>query len=219
MTVFVAVVLVLVLGIVSFTKMTPDLMPNMDLPYALVLTPYVGQTPETVETVVTKPLEQSVAVIDGVKRIRSSSNDSYSMCVIEFLDGTDMNTAGNDVRAALDTLSDGWDEAVGSPVLIKINPNILPVAMMAVDYEGKDRRDISGFVSDTLTDRLKGIDGVASVSDMGVVVERENVVISQTKLDALNKKIDTALDNQFAEAQGKLEEAKSELESNLSQAT
>ena len=219
MTVFVAVVLVLVLGIVSFTKMTPDLMPNMDLPYALVLTPYVGQTPETVETVVTKPLEQSVAVIDGVKRIRSSSNDSYSMCVIEFLDGTDMNTAGNDVRAALDTLSDGWDEAVGSPVLIKINPNILPVAMMAVDYEGKDRRDISGFVSDTLTDRLKGIDGVASVSDMGVVVERENVVISQTKLDALNKKIDTALDSQFAEAQGKLEEAKSELESNLSQAT
>ena len=58
MTVFVAVVLVLVLGVVAFTRMTPDLMPNMDLPYALILTTYIGQTPETVETTVTKPLSR-----------------------------------------------------------------------------------------------------------------------------------------------------------------
>ncbi|MBQ1382017.1 MAG: efflux RND transporter permease subunit, partial [Ruminococcus sp.] len=157
MTIFVAVVLVIVLGIVSFLKMTPDLMPNMDLPYALVLTTYPGQNPETVETVVTKPLESSVAVIDGVEQVRSTSSDSYSMCIIEFADGTDMNTATIDVRAALDTLSDNWDDAVGSPYLIKINPNILPVAMMAVDYEGKDRIGISDFVSETLLNRLEGI--------------------------------------------------------------
>ena len=54
MTIFVAVIMVLVLGVVSFSKMTPDLMPNMDLPYAVVLTTYIGQTPETVETTVTK---------------------------------------------------------------------------------------------------------------------------------------------------------------------
>ena len=219
MTIFVAVVLVLVLGVVSFTKMTPDLMPNLDLPYALVLTTYVGQTPETVESTVTKPIEQSVAVIDGVKQIRSTSNDSYSMCIIEFVDGTDMNTAATDVRAALDTLSDGWDDAVGSPYLIKINPNILPVAMMAVDYAGKDRKEISDFLSHELRNRMEAIDGVASVADRGVVVEKENVMISQSKLDALNKKITAALDSQFAEAEGKIQEAKSELENNAAQAS
>lgn len=218
MTVFVAVVLVLVLGIVSFSKMTPDLMPNMDLPYALVMTTYIGQNPETVETVVTKPLEQSVAVIDGVSQVRTTSSENYSMCIIEFEDGTDMNTATNDVRAALDVLSDNWDDAVGSPYLIKINPNILPVAMMAVDYAGKDRSAVSDFVSNELHNRLEGIDGVASVSEQGVVVEKENVMISQKKLDALNKKITAALDSQFDEAEGKIQDAKAELENNAAQA-
>ena len=81
MTVFVAVVLVIVLGIVAFSKMTPDLLPNMDLPYQLILTTYPGQTPETVEMTVTKPLERSVSVIDGVKRTTSTSYDNYSVLI------------------------------------------------------------------------------------------------------------------------------------------
>ena len=88
MTVLVAVVLVLVLGIVSFFKMTPDLLPNMDFPYAVIMTTYAGQTPEAVETTVSKPLEQSMSVIDGVKEITSTSSDNYSLLMIEFEDGT-----------------------------------------------------------------------------------------------------------------------------------
>ncbi len=218
MTIFVAVILVLVLGVTAFTRMTPDLLPNMDFPYAMILTTYFGQTPETVENTVTKPLEQSIYTIDGVKQIRSTSADSYSMCIIEFEDGTDMNTATVDVRSALDTLSDSWDDAVGTPYLIKVNPNILPVAMLAADYEGKERREISDFVSETLRNRLEGIDGVASVSDKGIVVEKENVVISQEKLDKLNKKITAALDAKFADAEDKINEAKHELENNAAQA-
>ena len=218
MTVFVAVVLVLVLGVVSFTKMTPDLLPNMDFPYAMILTTYIGQTPEIVENTVTKPLEQSIYTIDGVKQVQSTSTDNYSMCVITFQDGTDMNSATVDVRSALDTLSDSWDDAVGTPYLIKINPNILPVAMVAVDYEGLDRREISGFVSDTLLNRLDGIDGVASVSNKGVVTEKENVVLSQEKINQLNQKINAALDLQFADAEGEINAAKQELEESAAQA-
>ena len=218
MTIFVAAVLIIVLGVVSFFKMTPDLLPNLDLPYALILTTYAGQTPETVESTVTKPLEQSVSTIDGVKEVRSMSTDNYSMCIIEFEDGTDMNTATVDLRSSLDTLSDNWDDAVGAPYLIKVNPNMLPVAMMAVNFEGKDRTEISDFVSNTLMNRLEGIDGVASVSDKGVVTEREKVVISQSKLDALNKKINAALDSQFADAEEKLNKAKKDLESNAAEA-
>ena len=88
MTVLVAVVLVLVLGIVSFFKMTPDLLPNMDFPYAVIMTTYAGQTPEAVEATVSKPLEQSMSAIDGVKEITSTSSDNYSLLMIEFEDGT-----------------------------------------------------------------------------------------------------------------------------------
>lgn len=218
MTIFVAVILVIVLGVVSFSKMTPDLLPNMDLPYAMVLTTYIGQTPETVESTVTKPLEQSISIIDGVKQVRTTSSENYSMCIIEFEDGTNMDSATVDLRSALDTLSDGWDDAVGTPYLIKANPNILPVAMYAVDYKDKDRRGISDFVSDELMNRLEAIDGVASVSNKGILVEKENVVISQSKLDSLNKKITAALDSQFADAESKLNAAKTELESNAAKA-
>lgn len=218
MTVFVCVVIVIVLGIVSFTSMTPDLLPNMDFPYAMIMTTYVGQTPETVEATVTKPLEQSMATIDGVKEISSNSADNYSMLLIEFEDGTNMDTATVDMRSALDTISDAWPEGVGSPYLLKINPNMLPVGMTAVDYSDKDQAEISDFVNDELINKLEGIDGVASVSAKGILEQTENVVISQDKIDGLNKKINDALDLQFADAEGKLNDAKKELEDNIAAA-
>ena len=218
MTVLVCVVLIVVLGVVSFMKMTPDLMPNMDLPYTLIMTTYAGQTPEAVEMTVSKPLEQSIATIDGVKMVSSTSAENYSLVVVEFEDGTNMDSATVDVRSSLDTLTDMWPEAVGTPYLIKLNPNMLPSAMVAVDYEGKDRNEISDYVSNELMNKLEGIDGVASVSDKGIVIEKENIVISQDKIDKLNKKITLALDDQFAEAEDKLNSAKNELESNISQA-
>lgn len=218
MTVFVCVIIVIVLGFVSFTKMTPDLLPNMDFPYAMIMTTYVGQTPETVEATVTKPLEQSLSTIDGVKEITSSSAQNYSMLVIEFEDGTNMDTATVDMRSSLDTISDAWPDGVGTPYLIKINPNMLPVSMAAVDYTDKDQAEISDFVSDELLNKLEGIDGVASVSSKGILEQTENVVISQDKLDKLNKKIDAALDLQFADAEDKLNDAKKELSDNIAAA-
>jgi multidrug efflux pump subunit AcrB len=218
MTVFVCVVIIIVLGVVSFTKMTPDLLPNMDFPYAMIMTTYGGQTPETVESTVTKPLEQSISTIDGVKEITSNSAENYSVLIIEFEDGTNMDTATVDLRSSLDTISDSWPDGVGTPYLIKANPSMLPVAMTAVEYEGKDRNELSDYVSNELINKLEGIDGVASVSDKGIVVEEENIVISQKKIDALNKKISAALDDQFADAEDKLDSAKKEIDDNISQA-
>lgn len=218
MTVFVCVVIIIVLGAVSFLKMTPDLLPNMDFPYAMIMTTYGGQTPETVESTVTKPLEQSISTIDGVKDITSNSAENYSVLIIEFEDGTNMDTATVDLRSSLDTISDNWPDGVGTPYLIKANPSILPVAMTAVEYEGKDRNELSDYVSDELLNKLEGIDGVASVSDKGIVVKKENVVISQKKIDALNKKISAALDDQFSDAEDKLNSAKKEIDDNISKA-
>lgn len=218
MTIFVAVIVVIVLGIVSVFKMTPDLLPNMDFPYAIILTTYPGQTPETVESVVTKPLEQSLSTIDGVKTITSTSSDNYSMLTLEFEDGTNMDTATVDMRGNLDTIKDAWPDGVGSPYLMKINPNMMPVAMVAVDYDGYDTVQISDYVNNELKNQLEGIDGVASVSTKGIVTQKENVIISQTKIDALNAKINDALNDKFGEAEKKISDAKKELQDNISKA-
>ena len=218
MTIFVAVIVVIVLGIVSVFKMTPDLLPNMDFPYTIILTTYPGQTPETVESVVTKPLEQSLSTIDGVKTITSTSSDNYSMLTLEFEDGTNMDTATVDMRGNLDTIKDAWPDGVGSPYLMKINPNMMPVAMVAVDYDGYDTVQISDYVNNELKNQLEGIDGVASVSTKGIVTQKENVIISQTKIDALNAKINDALNDKFGDAEKKISDAKKELQDNISKA-
>lgn len=218
MTIFVAVIVVIVLGIVSVFKMTPDLLPNMDFPYAIILTTYPGQTPETVESVVTKPLEQSLSTIDGVKTITSTSSDNYSILTLEFEDGTNMDTATVDMRGNLDTIKDAWPDGVGSPYLMKINPNMIPVAMVAVDYDGYDTVQISDYVNSELKNQLEGIDGVASVSTKGIVTQKENVIISQTKIDALNAKINDALNDKFGDAEKKISDAKKELQDNISKA-
>lgn len=218
MTIFVAVIVVIVLGIVSVFKMTPDLLPNMDFPYAIILTTYPGQTPETVESVVTKPLEQSLSTIDGVKTITSTSSDNYSILTLEFEDGTNMDTATVDMRGNLDTIKDAWPDGVGSPYLMKINPNMMPVAMVAVDYDGYDTVQISDYVNNELKNQLEGIDGVASVSTKGIVTQKENVIILQTKIDALNAKINDALNDKFGDAEKKISDAKKELQDNISKA-
>ena len=129
-----------------------------------------------------------------------------------------MNTATVDMRTSIDAVADAWSDTIGTPYLIKLNPNMLPVAMTAVDYEGKDRGEISSFVSDELINKLEGVDGVASVSKKGLLTERENIVLSQKKLDKLNKKITAALDSKFADAEDKIKEARSELDKNVAAA-
>ena len=97
-TVLVAVVLVIVLGVVSFTKMTTDLLPSISLPYVIVMTPYPGASPETVEMVVTKPVEASMATVSNIEGISSVSSENYSMVILEFAQSTDMNGASLEIR-------------------------------------------------------------------------------------------------------------------------
>ena len=92
-TVIVAVILVIVLGVISFANMTTDLLPNMDLPYVAVYTTYIGATPEQVESDVTRPMEASFATLPGIDSINSTSSENLSLVIMEFESGVDMNSA------------------------------------------------------------------------------------------------------------------------------
>ena len=135
-TVFVAVIAILVLGVVSYLKMTPDLLPNMDFPYIMIMTTYPGASPEKVEAEITKPLEQSMSTLEHIQNVNSTSSENYSMVMLEFEEGTDLDTIGVDIQQSLTALQAGWDDMVGSPYVLKINPSKLPVQVDAVSMEG-----------------------------------------------------------------------------------
>ncbi len=211
LTVFVAVLAILVLGVVAYLKMTPDLLPNMDFPYVVIVTTDMGASPETVEADVTKPLEQSMATLNEIKHITSSSQNSMSMVVLEFEQGVNMDSTGVDIQQKIAALQGSWDDSVGTPYVLKINPSMLPVEVAAVSREGMDVAELSEFVEKTLTSKMEGITGVASVSVSGILQRQMNVILSQEKLDALSEKLAAAVNGQLDAAQAQLEQTRSQL--------
>ena len=109
-TIFVAVVLIIVLGVVSFLNMTPNLMPNMEFPYVMVMTTYAGATPQEVEEQVTKPIEERLATVDNVRSVSSTSAENYSVVNLEFANDANMDTVVIDIREQLNLLSGQWNE-------------------------------------------------------------------------------------------------------------
>ena len=146
MTVFVAVVLVIMLGVVAFTRMTPDLLPNLDFPYVVIVTSYPGASPEQVESEITRPIEQSVATLDNLADIQSTSSENVSMIILEFSEDANMDATTMNIREKLDQLGGGWEDTVNQPYILKINPNMLPVNVSAVARKGYYTIQLSAFV-------------------------------------------------------------------------
>ena len=213
LTVFVAVLAILVLGVVAYLKMTPDLMPNMDFPYVILVTTDPGASPETVEADITKPLEQSMATLDRIKNVTSSSMDSVSMVVLEFEDGVNMDTVSVDIQQKINQLKGSWSDTVGDPYVLKMNPSMLPVQVAALSYDGKDITELSDFVTDTLSPKLEGITGVASVTVSGTVQHQLHVILSQKKLDDLSLRLSDAIAKQLDDAAGQLSSARGQVNS------
>ena len=193
LTVFVAVVAILVLGVVAYLKMTPDLLPNMDFPYIVVMTTYPGASPEKVEAEITKPMEQSMSTLEHIKEVTSTSSENYSVVLLQFEESVNMDTIGVDIQQKLAALQGSWDDMVGSPYVLKINPSMLPVEVAAVSMDGKDTAALTQFLSDTLMPKLEGITGVARITASGAVEQKLHVVLDQKKIDEVNEKIAAAI--------------------------
>ena len=212
LAVFVVVLAVIVLGVVSYLKMTPDLIPNMDFPYVIIVTADPGASPEAVEADITKPMEQSMATLDQIKEVTSTSKNSVSMVLLEFEDGVNMDTISVDIQQKISVLQGQWDDMVGTPYVLKINPSVLPVMVAAVSKEGMDVYDLSDLVTDELTGKLEGISGVASVSVSGAVTREAHVILDQQKMDELSATLEDAVKKQLKKAETKLRDAEKKIE-------
>ncbi len=210
-TVLVAVIIVLVLGIVSFTKMVPDLLPSMNLPYAVVMTTYIGASPEEVEQTVTRPVEQSMASVNNIKSITSTSSENVSLVILEFEETTNMDSVTVDMRESLDMLSSAWSDSVSNPMIMKLNPDMLPVMVAALSVEGMDVQQISEYADETLIPSLESVSGVGSVTASGLIEESINVIIRQEKIDEINNKLKAGVKEELNDAKQELNDAKDDI--------
>lgn len=216
-TVVVAVVLVLILGVVSFTKMNTDLLPSMDMPYAMVMTTYPGASPETVEQTVTRPIEQSMATVSNIMNVSSVSSENASVVILEFSEDANMDSVTLEMRENLDQIKGYWDESVGNPMIMKLNPDMLPVFVAAVDMDGLTAPQTTDYVENHILQEMESIAGVARVSVSGGVTEQIRVELQQDKIDGVNQKVQDAINGKFAGEEQKLQDAQKQLEEGQAQ--
>lgn len=210
-TILVGVVLVLVLGYVSLTRMTTDLFPDMSLPYAIVYTIDMGSSPEEVETKISAPIEAAMATTSNIKNVSSTSSNGFSMVVLEYEQKSNMDSVLIEIQQKLEQLKGGWDDSVQTPVIMQLDPEMMPIMVASADVEGLNQVEITDYVNDQVIPALESVEGIANVSPNGTLEQQIQVTMNQDKIDALNKKIKKKIEAQFKEAQDKIDSSTSEI--------
>ena len=207
-TVVVGVVLIIVLGVVSFTKMTVDLLPSMNLPYAIVMTTYPGASPEQIEEVVTKPVEQTMATVSNIKNIMSMSSENASTVMLEFEQTANMDSATIEMRESLDQIKGFWPDEVTNPMIIKLNPDMMPVLVAAVSADAETSTQVSKTIEDEVIPEIESVEGVASVSAVGNIEETVEITLNDDKIDEIGEDIKAEMKKQLDDARNALNKAK-----------
>lgn len=189
LTVLVAIIIIAILGGVSYTNMTVDMLPSMNLPYAIVSTTYIGASPEEIESTVTAPIEQAMASVSNVEEVSSISQENSSMVVLKFTENAEMDACVTDMREMLDLIKNALPEDAGNPTIMKLNPNMMPIMAVSVSVEGQAIGQSSSYINDTILPELKTTEGVASVSASGLVENQISITINQSKVNKINSKL------------------------------
>ena len=211
-TVLVAVIMVLMLGFVSISNMQTNLLPDVSTPYLMVVTVYPGASPERVESEVSDVMENALGTVAGVESITATSAENYSLLLMHFAEGTDMNSALVKVSNKVDQTTSSLPSSCLSPSIIEYSLNMNAFMTVAVSREGSDVYDLSDFVSDTLVPYVERKGGVSSVSANGLIEKMVQVQLSQEKVDAINERLLEVIDAQLADARAQLDAAEAQIE-------
>lgn len=190
-TTFMIMILIVVLGLVSITKLPVDLYPKMNIPYAMIITQYDGAAPQEVETIVTKSMESAVGTVSDLKNISSTSSAGRSVIALEFVSGTDMNYAMLNIREKVDLAKKYLPDNVGDPLVLKADPSMMPIMEIGISSDVMNLIELKEFIDENVKDRLEKISGVASVSISGGKDEEIQINFYPEKLLGYGLSIDT----------------------------
>lgn len=191
--------------------MTTDLLPDMNLPYALVITTDSGASPEEVETDVSAPIEAAMATTSNIKNVSSTSHNNYSVVILEYEQSTNMDSVLIEIQQKLDQIKGSWGDTVGSPMIMQLDPDMMPIMIAAADVDDMEQAEVTDYVTNQLIPSLESVEGVASVTASGTLEQEVQVTMDQDKIDKLNKKIQNKINDQFKEAQDKLDSSSSQI--------
>lgn len=178
-------ILITVAGLVSFRMLSIQNFPDIDFPAVSVTASLPGATPTTLETEVTRKIEDSIASIGAIKHITSTINDGVSVTMVEFQLEKDVQEAVNDVRDAVSRVRAQLPSDVQEPVISRVTFASLPVLTYAVEAPGMDAEDLSWYVDNTVSKRLLSVKGVAKVTRQGGVDREVRVQLDPVRLQAL----------------------------------
>ncbi len=188
-----------VLGLFAYNRLRVEQMPDVNLPFVLVLTTYPGANPEVVETDVTKPLEYAINTVAGASLIRSNSKEGRSEVFAEFRMSTDMGKAMQDVRDKIAQVRPSFPRDVKDPLVIRADQeNQQPVVSLAVMSPALDLRDLSSLTDQTIVKGLENVPGVARIDVSGRVTRQILIQIKPSAMTALGIGVDqviTAIQN------------------------
>jgi len=180
--VLVMIATLLVLGGISYGRLPVELMPNVQFPFVTVTVAYPGAGPEEVETLITKPLEEQLSSLEGVRTLRSVSQEGLAIVAIEFALGTNIDSAVADVRQRADLVQNLFPRDAEDPVVQKFNFSALPVMLLGVS--GPDPLALRNLAADVIKPTLERVPGVAAVTVSGGRTREIRIEISQDRLRA-----------------------------------
>lgn len=180
-TTIMVTLMVFLAGILSYFNLDQALMPDVDLPIAVVATTYVGASPEEIEDLISKPLEEAMGSIANVDTITSYSAANMSMVLLQFVDGTDIDMAAVDMRDKLDQIKSTLPDDANDPMVVKMDINAMPIEI-GVKAENMDLASLQEMLEDNVVNRLERIEGIASVELSGGITREIRVTVDPTKL-------------------------------------
>ncbi len=180
-TITMVVLAIVVLGLVSRDKLPVDLYPKIDIPYVTVVASYPGTGPQEAETLITKPIEDAVSTISGVKNVTSTSEEGVSWVSVEFYLGTDLNTATNDVREKVDGARMELPRDMDPPVIEKFSLTAIPVVAFSLSSP-RPPQELRRIANDVIKDRLGKLRGVGAVRIAGGDVREILVAVNKASL-------------------------------------
>ena len=192
-TVTMVAAIIVVIGILSLSRLGLDLMPDIDFPTISVITRYEGAASEDIEKLVTRPLEGALASVSGVVGLSSVSREDVSFIMVEFDYGTDLNEAAQDLREALGLVAPLMPEDSEDPMVVKFSLSALPVLGYSVTGMGDNTQALQRFLGDTLTQRLERLDGVAQAILFGAPDQEIHVEVDRAALEVTGLSLDQVI--------------------------
>ena len=173
--------IIIVVGVMGFRFLPVDLLPPIEYPRLTVRTGYPNVGPEEIETIITDRIENAIASVPNIEEVRSQSEEGSSRVTLEFAQGTNIDAAANDVRAALDRIRDDFPPEVDQPRMMKFDPDNFPVVILGVQSK-HPLDELTRILEREIAQRFEQIPGVGSVDVWGGVYREIQVQLKRDRL-------------------------------------